>query len=447
MSNRKRLTWNQKGATEKEASPAPQVPANARTEESDHPAAQEDAAYEKYKSGDPSAWAEDVHPGPYDNSPAPAIPGMQEPADHPAAKPGKPMSASDVRKAAEKKAAKCIRVATALIGETNNFESEADHTAAIEDQALDLMDLPDGQLNATLSRLGMDEDEDEDENGSDKEASVGKMAAFESKLATVEGKLDRILKAMNLFSMPMDDGMLGMDDDMMDDDMMLEDEDDEGMLDEMLADEHGREMNDPSYGFMAEEDDMGAETMLEEMLAGRGMMAGEEEEEEEDEEDEEESESDKEASAMLQEMLVEAGELPPALKEHMKKKEEGKSDEEEESDKEASEEDIVMAAEADPMGLMDTSPAGDSAVLDQLYHLAGDNEEEEEEEDDEEDDVEVEIEEKAGGKKASGLRPQPKKTSRGVQSVGAVSKVASSEVSDLSSLWAHAPDVSDVFNS
>jgi len=119
--------------TERMASERPAVP----WEGTEHPADQGDPNYEDYKQGDPSAWAEDPKEPPYSNGERPAVPW--EGTEHPAA-------AKEARVAAEKKASKTIKLATLMLGNTASV-------AAIEDQALDLMDLSDDQINASLSRL------------------------------------------------------------------------------------------------------------------------------------------------------------------------------------------------------------------------------------------------------------------------------------------------------
>ena len=94
---------------------------------------------------EPSDFNEDVHKGPYVNSGHPAMPGESE-EGHPAKKASARKQAFMKRRAAERKAAKCIRIAQSLLGESATVE-------AIEDQAVDLMDLPDSQIQATLDRL------------------------------------------------------------------------------------------------------------------------------------------------------------------------------------------------------------------------------------------------------------------------------------------------------
>jgi len=133
----------------------------------------------------------------------------------------------------------------------------------------------------------------------------------------------------------------------------------------------------------------------------------------------------------------------------------------EEADKEAS--DLVMTADVhDPMGL--AADVDEDAVLAELFGKsakAGDDDDEDKEEkeehdedaaEDDEDHIEDLEEDKADEekdlkkeeKKAS-LRPQAKKASSGVKSLGSVPKTASSDVNELSKLWQSAPDVSSVF--
>lgn len=151
---RTRLTWK----ANRKASPGPATPGYNEPETLDHPAAYEDPGPHDYENGDTSSWAEDPTKGPYPNSAPPALPGTEEPQGHPATDPKhyfpRGVSASLV-KAMEKKAAKCIRIASSMLG-------EGAPQIAIEDQAVDLMSLPDRQIQATLKRLaGDDEDAEE----------------------------------------------------------------------------------------------------------------------------------------------------------------------------------------------------------------------------------------------------------------------------------------------
>jgi len=99
----------------------------------------------------------------------------------------------------------------------------------------------------------------------------------------------------------------------------------------------------------------------------------------------------------------------------------------------------------------DEAPVADDLMALYSMKLAGKKSEEAEEADEataeEADEVEAEEaadEEPKAGKKAA-VRPQARKASNGVRTLGAVSKVASSDVNDLSKLWESAPDVSKVF--
>ena len=156
------------------------------------------------------------------------------------------------------------------------------------------------------------------------------------------------------------------------------------------------------------------EAMLSEMLA-----------QEEDEEEVEEEE------IMLSEMLAEEEKANQTALEHFEVEDE--------------EEDELMLAEEglDAMGLDDGM--GDDELLAGLFagKFAGEEEEEEAEEEVEEE--EKEAEEEAASKKASRLRPRARKASKGVKTLGNVSKTASSEMNELSKLWESAPNISDLF--
>ena len=147
MSKRQRLTW---AADHRKASAPPATP-GYETEDQDHPAHQGDPAYEEYKKGDPDAWAETPNPPPYPEGNPPADPGYDvEDQDHPAHEPNPRVpKESSLKAMVMRKAGICTRVARAMLGPRAP-------TAAVEDQALDLMDLPERELRATMGRLSGD---------------------------------------------------------------------------------------------------------------------------------------------------------------------------------------------------------------------------------------------------------------------------------------------------
>ena len=81
----------------------------------------------------------------------------------------------------------------------------------------------------------------------------------------------------------------------------------------------------------------------------------------------------------------------------------------------------------------------DLSVLYGMHTAAEESEEEKQAEESEE-------EKPAKEEKQAAVRPQPRRASTGVKTLGTVAKVASSSpVDDLSKLWASAPDVSEIF--
>ena len=144
---RQRLTWdNSRKGSAPPATPGYQEPSN-------HPAAYPDPEADTYMNGDPSSWAEDPHPGPYPNTPHPGLPGTEAPQGHPATDPahyfpegvGKQAS-RQIIVAMEAKAARCIKLATRLLGRKASHE-------AIESQATDFMAMTERQIQATLKRI------------------------------------------------------------------------------------------------------------------------------------------------------------------------------------------------------------------------------------------------------------------------------------------------------
>lgn len=433
MSTRERMTWGGKSAAgfplpveaAKKASAHPATPDEGIT----HPAGYDDpkqpAAYE---NGNTSQWAEDPHPGPYRTSPAPANPMDDGGYRHPAAQPGAPAkNASDLRIASERKAVKCLRIASALLGPEISAAAESGDKVAVdlvEAQALDFMDLADDRIAATLRRLEAatedeetllrkmlagDEGEEEEEVEEDEEETVeekkeaaakraedSKMAEVMSMLAALQAQVASLSGGHKAEEAP----------------AVAEDE--EAMLAAMLAEEA------PA---VASEDDE-AEAMLAAMMA-------------------------EEAPAVAEEAPAVAEEVAPNTA--------GKSLAQYLDDDMGG---VMMDGLDDPMGLFE-EPMLDSADDEILASLfASDNtakKAEDEETEEEEVEVEEEDEDKADksaaartarAKAASAdakLRPQPKKPGAGVQSVGQVRVAGANDINDLARLWATAPDVTKVF--
>lgn len=397
--SRQRKTW-------KSASPPPATPSEQGGYE--HPATYEDPGAHDYENGDTSSWAEDVHPGPYDQSPHPATP--DEGPFHPAGV-GSPSGQKTARAAAEKKAAKCIRIATAMLGEEASVE-------AIENQAFDLMSMEDHVLNATLSRISGEDEEEEDE-GSDKEASS---KVSDDRFAALEGKIDKLSRALEALLAGKEGGhYMEMDAPVVEEDFMAGDDFYEGMEEDAMLEEMLMEpMMDEEP--MMDDEDKEAEAMFLSMMEEMKMAGKKADEDEEEEEEEEESDDSDE------------------------------EEEEEGSDKEASLGDFDIdlgSANVDLMGLADggvSIEANDSVLAslfadEELTHLASEQ-----------------AEALANGREASAsldadlstaLKPQPKTAGTGATSLGKVqgsSKTAASEIGELASLWKTEPNVSEFFS-
>jgi len=436
MTRRTRKTWASRNRT---ASPPPATPQGT----GDHPADQGDPAYDAYAKGDTSSWAEDPHPPPYPDSAPPATP--QGSGDHPAEK-----RASDLRRRYERKAAKCIRVATAMLGRTASVSK-------IESQALDLMDLPDRAIHAALKRISTnDQDEDaEDDYEDGKEASRRRFAEDdeededEALLASMlrDAETDhqaddrfallqsQIAELRDLIAQGQNDpdtyeGPEPAPVEIMEEAEEYAEDGVEAMLQEMLAEEEA----------VVEEAevDTEAEAMLARMLAEEEAVV-------------EEAEVDTEAEAMLAEMVKEMDAEAEVVEPEPAPETAG-------CGQPMATEDPVLGE--DPMGLMDVAmDDGDTDLMSLYAKEEGDDKDEsaEEKEEDEEDaeaeaaetvqeEVEEEAKEKAE-KKASRQRPQARKPSSGVKSLGGLSKQASGggELGELSKLWDSAPDVSSAF--
>ena len=123
----------------------------------------------------------------------------------------------------------------------------------------------------------------------------------------------------------------------------------------------------------------------------------------------------------------------------------GEPDGDEESDKEAS----FFSTGFDPMGLADGTSltAADKAAFAEVFGKQAEDDDDDGEAPEAEEPAEKATKE-ASRRLASLLKPQPRKPSTGVRSVGTQARVASgrNEVAELSNLWASDPDVSGSFS-
>jgi len=338
-----------------------------------------------------SDFAAEPTTGPYPNSAHPATPD-EGPSDHPAAKKAaRAKSARQRRRAAERKAAKCIRIAQSMLGPVAT-------TAQVEDQAVDLMDLSDKAINTALRRLSNSFlSEDQNDPGADTLAPEGEPVIQLDPVAEMPLMSDHDIEAEELLA------------------LMLAEEAPEApavpaapamespmpaMMEEPMADEVPiQAVGDVVLSPMGE-DPMGldAAPATDDILAelfGGGHMAADEEADDEEADDEEADDEEASKSAADEE-----------------------ADDEEADDEEASKKSAKK----------------------------GDDEEADEEEADDEEADEEEASKKSARKAASKQRPRGRKASKGAKTLGAVTKAAAkSEISDLSKLWETAPDVSDVF--
>lgn len=448
--NRQRMTWNDGGDLEKD--PAKSASAHPATPDEGpaSPAYKEDPGPDDYKNGDTSSWAEDPHPGPYAEGEHPATP--DEGSSHPAAK-----AAS--RKDLERRAAKCIRIATAMLGDGASV-------ADIEDQALTLMDLNDSAIKASLARISDDDEDKKKDDGESKgddsaekdyegdKKATAKTAAFEDRLASIERFLSKAgysyMQEEAASSRPLVQDMMATAEHPGE----IEAEDEEAMLESMLHEEGMYMAEDP--GEIEAED---VESMLQEMMKEEGMSHF----------DEVAAEAEAHADGMDQndpEAFYDAGGAtvsPAAMKE-----EEAASEDPGDFDSLAlpggsmeTMEDILLEEEViDPMGVLSTDLNEDeSDLLSRLFSDRNAAEDKKEKEDhdkgavkDDEDHIEALEEDKAEEKKdlkkeekKASRKPQPKKASTGAKTLGGVSKEAANEVNDLAKLWESAPDVSRFF--
>ena len=440
-----------------------------------------------------SDFGSEPHSGPYENGGHPATPDEG--------------SASPAAKAAslEIKAAKCIRIASAMLGDTASV-------VAIENQALTLMDLSDRAIHASLARLAGDDEEAEEEEAEEEEAK-GKKASLTARIARLERVLIRLAEEEEADEEEADDEEAkkkkadsqdpGDHDDLVDADDEEASDDEEakkkasrgGVLSRLarlervlirLAEEgeeaDDEEADDEEAKKKASDDEEADDEEASDDEEAKKKASDDEEADDEEADDEEakkkkadsqdpgdhddlvdaddeeadDEEAKKKASeymgedlAMLEEMLREEGMLDDGV---------------EWSPADQSQPASVTEIEMDPMGMMDeTVDEDEMLVLANLFGkdaaekdedkaekkdhdkgaIADDKDHIEKLEKDEDEDAE-DLEKEEAKKKAS-LRPQPKRASKGATRLGGVQKEASSELGELSKLWESAPDVSKFF--
>ncbi len=423
--SRERTTWT----ADRKASAAPATPGYG-TEDQGHPAHKPDPAYEAYKNGDPSAWAEDPTPPPYLQGNPPADPGYDvEDQDHPAHMnpPRVPKEATMSLKAmVERKATKAIKVARLVLG------CGADQDL-VEETAVDLMDLPDDSLNSMYARFGggfLAEEQEEVPNEDiaallaeaeeeDEDPVMARIKAMEEELAS--------LKAAST-TKKAEDEEAEEPEEKPEEAKAKKDEEKtaavktaKGNFQAMLA-----SMDTDNDGFLMASDWAGNKAMFASLDTDKDGIVSVEEAAEMffAQEDPEEVKAEMEIGADQND--------PHAFK----------ADDCDESG--------MFSMTSDPMGL-DETPEED-AMLDEIFGCKTakkDGKKDGKKVEEEEDDIELEAEEKEdekkAGKKASTLNPQRPKVAKGPKTLGSQTRVAANVSTELSDLWDSDPDVNAVF--
>jgi len=165
---RERTTWNRTEIT-KRATVDKKADPYQMNQDHSQPAA------DAYITGDPSSFAEDVHPNNWDveydgdgNTKRNEI-GMPE---------NRPETFNHAEKTASeevflvKKADLCVKVARMMLA-SRKFASEDALTAAVEDQAVSLMSLGDTDLIQTHNRLAQEQDDDDDDGDEQQKQAQG----------------------------------------------------------------------------------------------------------------------------------------------------------------------------------------------------------------------------------------------------------------------------------
>jgi len=494
---RERLTWKRGGATNAPARRASAHPAYP-DEGAASPAYQPDPEADAYENGDPSSWAEDPNPGPYPQSAHPSYP------DEGPASPAYIAKQGSVAIALERKAAKCVRLASAILGPTASQNE-------VENQALAFMDMSERALQASLSRLAQQDEKpeaEEEEEQQAKKASLRRRAQQEKKdedEGTEEeqqevkgGKKAALAKAAYLRRLAQQIEEEVEESDEESDEDESEEEDEEEMkaskkassLDARLARiERLLTAAAPSM-FMQQKSP--EEAMLEAMLEEQQGKPSEEQQLEAMLKDMQEAQQAPAAKpfGMMAEQLAMQGDMAGPLTTHAKPEamkaqqapveaqlaemlqEEGMGEVLGAEYQDAAEAMLVdpsgddyIGADgmlvdpsgdnyddgmmSDPMGLMGDMN-DDDAILASLFGESGESMkyakkgQQDGDKADAEEQQEEQQAEKKGQQKAASLRPQPKKASTGATRLGGITKEAA-EVNDLSKLWESAPDVSKFF--
>jgi hypothetical protein len=347
-------------------------------------------------------------------------PGPYPDSEHPATPDEGPASPAYKAAALERKAAKCLRVATAMLGKEASTED-------IENQALILMDLPDRVIHASLVRIGKASVKEEEEKAAEtlqEEAEDKAAEKSEKKASRLESRIARIERI--LVKLAGEDGKE-------EEEKAAESiqEEAEEKAEEKAEKKASRRRRRRRAGWEAMGDE---EAMLEQMLVEEGMMPMEE--------------------AMLEQMLVEEGmghdeeameEVEGEMLDEMVAEAASEDPGDHDTDESAMGEEDAMeeVTMTDPMGMM-TGPMEEDEMM-VLAKLFGKTADDDEDDDDDDDSEEEEVEEEEESKKKAALRPQPKKASTGASRLGGVKKEASGEINQLSQLWESAPDVSKFF--
>ena len=479
--SRTRTTWT----ADRKASAAPATPGYG-TEDQGHPAYQPDPAYEEYANGDPSSWAEDPTPAPYPQGNPPADPGYDvEDQDHPAHidAPRVPKEATMSLKAmVERKANKCIKVARAMLGCGATGE-------AVEDQALDLMDLSDDSLDAMYARMDAGKKSDflagdeETDDVDDEIAALLAEAENEDEVTSADDEIAELEKHLAYLKAA----------------KKAEEEEEEPKAEkpekgkippqflknvekkkEEAADKEDDSkksakkafrqmlacMDTDSDGFVMQDDWTGNPSMFAQLDDDAdGILSVDEsvnkmfgEVTSDPVMGEDEDDLTPEETAMLAETMYALDQNPPVAAEAPAEVPVAAEEPAEEApvameDSEAG----MFSMTDDPMGLNDPMDAETDELLAEIFGgrvaKSKKSEEDESEEESEEDESEEESEEKEAeeeeepkkeAKKAS-LKPQRPKASNGAKTLGTQTRVASRQSNELNDLWESAPDVSSVF--
>lgn len=444
---RERSTWNRDDVMKKAA--ALHKKADPYTMNQDHP----QPPHDKYVTGDPSTFAEDVHsPDTWKEE----YSGDQVKRDDI----GMPEMRGDTFNHAEKTASErillkkadlCVAVAELMLG-TSRIASEK----AVEDQAVALMHLPDSGLLATHARLAGDQGDDEDEDeGQDKEAAQQQQQQSDDDESDDDEGGEQQQDKQAAAPAPKTAKKAAEDDDAEDEDGQDKEASAEEKVEDGVKAKQAQDKEASQNDKTAEEMQQMAQQIVQAVSAGN-YAAAQEQVQQMVQQSQQQMQQSQDQQQMAQQQQQLAGQIQQMIQEAMGQQQQqapqapAPQAQQMPSDDQAldqmlaadgcgpmAEADIQMDPAPMDVGMDDLGP--EDQVLRTLF--AQDQDDSEESKQDEQDDDTQDKQAKNAATRTVGTRP-----TAGVSQLGGHAKQAGkSDVDNLSNLWQSAPDVRDAF--